>query len=506
MSKFNKPIGINESLKNRPDATLNYEGGLAYVPSAKTKLVTMVATSLIGENKFYTSGEKHDTELLSTIHSVIKDDPEFILKLAAYARNVLNMRSVSLVLLGEFANSQAVGTIQNARKYVEKTIRRADEIPELLAYQLGRNRWAPREGNKIPMMLKNGVARAFNNFDGYQFAKYNRDGLVTIRDALFLTHPRPKTPEQQKLFDQIVEDSLPIPETWETYISTNGSNTETWSHIAPKLPIFALVRNLRNLLKFDVDTDLYINKLTTPKVIHNSRMFPFRFFSAYQTIQEDTTSSMKQRKVLDALEEAMDISVDNITHIPGDTAIFCDLSGSMSFTRISQNSTIYPLDIASLFGAIADKICDNSIIGVFGATFDTVSVSKKLPILAKMEQIKNKNVGHSTNAYLAIQWLKDQGIKVDRILIFSDMQTYDSYGWGNQRSVQAEITKYRRQVNQNTFLHTIDLTGYGTVLMPEDDPKTNIITGWSEKILDYINMFEEGIGTMTKKIDNYEVV
>lgn len=122
MSKFNKTQSINESLKNRPDATLNYEGGLAYIPKAKTKLLTMVATSLVGEDKFYTSGEKHDTELLATIHSVIKDDPEFVLKLAAYARNVLNMRSVSLVLLGEFANSEAVGTVPNARKYVEKTL------------------------------------------------------------------------------------------------------------------------------------------------------------------------------------------------------------------------------------------------------------------------------------------------------------------------------------------------------------------------------------------------
>lgn len=379
-------------------------------------------------------------------------------------------------------------------------------MPEILAYQMARNTWVPRKGSKIPMMLKNGVKRAFNNFDEYQFAKYNRDGLVSIKDALFLTHPKAKTPEQQKLFDKIAEDTLEIPETWETYISVNGSNTNTWSHIASKLPIFALVRNLRNLLKHDIDTSLYLDKLTTPKVIHNSRMFPFRFYSAYKVVRDETIAFVKQRTVLDALEQAMDISIENMPHISGDTAIFVDLSGSMT-SSLNRNSTVRYIDIASLFGALSDKICDNSIIGVFGQTFDTVNVSKRLPILAKMDQIRNKRVGHATNAYLAVEWLRNQGIKVDRILIFSDMQTYDSRGWGNNsRSVQAEIIKYRRQINQNTFLHTIDLTGYGTTLMPEDDPKTNIITGWSEKILDYINMFEEGFETMAKKIENYEVV
>ena len=506
MSKFNKPESIQQSLTNRPDATLNHEGGLAYVPSAKNKLLTMVATSLIGENKFYSSGEKHDQELISTIHSVIKDDPEFILKLAAYARNELNMRSVSLVLLGEFANSQAVGTVPNARKYVEKTLRRADELPEVLAYQLNRNKWAPRKGSKIPMMLKNGVAKAFNNFDEYQFAKYDREGLVTMRDALFMTHPKAKTREQQDLYNRIVTGELAIPETWETYISANGSNKETWSHIAPKLPIFALVRNLRNLLKFDVDTKLYIDKLTDPKVIKKSRMLPFRFLSAYKVIQDEVSASIKQRQILDTLEETMELSIENIDRIPGDTAIFSDLSGSMTFHPISERSSVYPLDISSLFGAMADRICDNSIIGVFGETFKTVNVPKRLPTLEKMNQIKNTGVGHATNAYLAIQWLREEGIKVDRILIFSDMQTYNSRGWGNDRSVQAEITKYRRNVNHDTFLHTIDLTGYGTVMMPEDDPKTNLITGWSEKILDYINMFEAGTGSMTKAVDEYEVV
>lgn len=44
------------------------------------------------------------------------------------------------------------------------------------------------EGETVTLMIKHGLANAFGKFDEYQFAKYNRDGAVKLRDVLFLTH------------------------------------------------------------------------------------------------------------------------------------------------------------------------------------------------------------------------------------------------------------------------------------------------------------------------------
>lgn len=467
MGKFSKVPSVTEIV--REDSTSNYEGGLAYRPGLKTQLMKMIASSMVNENKFYSSGNDHDKKIIELIHTIAKEDPEFILKLAVFSREVLNLRSAPVMLLGEYANSEGVG-VPKSRQYVARTIQRVDEITELLAYQLKRNAASPRKANKIPMVLKNGVGLAFNKFDEYQFAKYNRKGSVTLKDAIFISHPKPKDEKQQALFDKIIDNELAIPETWETYISKNGSSKESWSYIAPKLPIFALVRNLRNLLQNEVPTDLYINKLRNKEVIKKSRMFPFRFYSAYKMVANEVPASMDQREVLDALEDAIELSIENIEKIPGKTAIFVDLSGSMR-TKLSARSMVTYLDVSSLFGAIADRICEKSVVGVFGQDFAVVNTSKSAPTLTKMKEIKDTHVGHSTNAWKAIRWLRETGQEVDRVMVFSDEQVYNSR-WGGTETLQEEMVRYRREQNPNAFLHSIDLAGYETTISSCRDRKS----------------------------------
>jgi len=511
MSKFNKPLTAEQVVSRKPGATTNFEGGLAYELDIKTKLMKMTATSLVGENKFYTSGEKADSEILDLIHAVAQKDPEFILKLALYTREVLRLRSAPVMLIAEIANAN-VGGIPNSRRYVERTIQRVDEITELLAYQLERNSQNPRN-SKLPMLLKNGVGRAFNKFDEYQFAKYDRDGAVTLRDALFMTHPKPKDAKQQRLFDKIVNGELETPETWQTYISEHGSNNKSWTHIAPKMPIFALVRNLRNLLQNNVDTDLYTDKLRNKKVIQRSRMFPFRFYSAYVTVAREVPTSIEQREVLDALEDSITLSIANIPKIEGRTAIFCDLSGSMGDT-VSSKSHVRYVDIGTLFGAMADQICDKSIVGAFGEHFDTVDMPKRMPIFQKMMQFNNVNVGGATNAWKAIDWLIKTNTKVDRVMVFSDEQVYNTdhhyigYSWGpkdKSETLQAKMQVYRNKINPNAYLHSFDLSGYPTTMIPNDDPKSNLVAGWSEQIFNYIELYEKGFATMVDIVENYPV-
>ena len=86
MSKFNQ--------KNT-NKTVNREGFPAYKMQDKEQLVTAVLTTMFGEPKFYGSTD-NDIFVLATV--ICSEDPAFVAKLACYARNVANMRSVSHVL------------------------------------------------------------------------------------------------------------------------------------------------------------------------------------------------------------------------------------------------------------------------------------------------------------------------------------------------------------------------------------------------------------------------
>ena len=61
--------------------------------------------------------------------------------------------------------------------------------------------------------------------------------------------------------------------------------------------------------------------------------------------------------------------------------------------------------------------------------------------------------------------------------------------------------EYRRKINKDFWVHAIDLQGYGTQQFV--GAKTNIIAGWSEKLLEFINLAEQGIDTQVKAIENY---
>lgn len=82
---------------------------------------------------------------------------------------------------------------------------------------------------------------------------------------------------------------LPVPETWETQISTKGNKAKVWEDLIDhqKLPFMAMLRNMRNLLLAGVQPKYIswlVKKLTDEYAVTNSRQFPFRFFSAYQVI------------------------------------------------------------------------------------------------------------------------------------------------------------------------------------------------------------------------------
>jgi 60 kDa SS-A/Ro ribonucleoprotein len=499
MSKLNKkPETIKSKIAKHPDLTSNEEGGVAFKANKKTKLMLRVISSLISEDGFYKSGKELDEDLCKSIHKVAEKDPAFILKLALYARTNLYLRTAPMVLLGEFAMSEGRGKVPNARRAVTNTIRRADEINELLAYVIEQNKTRHAFKGKLPMVIKNGVADAFNKFNAYQFSKYNRDTALTFKDAIFLTHPSPKNKEQEHIFAEIVDEKLAPADTWEVALSTKGASKETWTNVIPVMPFMAKIRNCKNFLERGVDVAPIIKTLTNPEAVHNSKQFPYRFFNAYREIEEIPGSD----KLQDAINDAMEISVDNIPVFPGITFVASDNSGSMH-SGVSGKSKIRLIEIAALFSAIVKKKSEESIISAFGQTFATIPCSSRDSILTNMKKIMNKEVGHSTNAYLAIQYLNDKKIKVDRIVIFSDMQCYNTHGYSE--SIYSELVKYKHNINPNVYTYSFDLSSYGTLQIPDNESRVCTAGGFSDKVLNFIPKFEQDKVDMLEEIEKIEL-
>jgi len=501
MTKFNEKSNeikytVGAMLASRSDATVNHEGELAFKLDPLMDLYIRTASTLVGEPKYYESGKDADAKLLSSIRRVLETDPEFVLQLAVYCREKLHLRSVPLMLLAEFANSTAVGKVPRARKYVSRVVQRADELSELTAYQLARNLVYPRK-SKLPMMLKNGIADAFGKFDEYQFAKYNRDGAVKLRDVLFMTHPKPANPERQALYDRIARDDLATPETWEVMRSTGKM---TWHQVINEifhrdgraLNYMAQLRNLRNCLEdrtvTQEDIALLCRMLSDKNAVLGSRQLPFRFLSAYREVEKVAVPDTPA--VLDALEKAVEHSIGNIPVLKGTTLIASDVSGSME-TPLSRNSTVMYYDIGIVLSMIAHEFCENSLTSIFGTEFKIYPVPRtSAGLLANTMKLRNLGsiVGCATNGYKIMQHLISTGITVDRIMIFTDCQLWNSYGDG--KNFAKLFLQYQRK-HPNVKLYCFDLSGYGNIMLPQDTRNVCLIGGWSDRVFEFVSAFEE---------------
>lgn len=487
--------------------TTNLAGGTAFQLKDRERLVTGILTSFVSEPKYY-----GDTtpEIVDAARSLVKTDPVFVAKAACFARNQFHMRSVSHMLTAEVAKGASGNPI--VRRMVRKVVERADDITNILAYHF--KTWGKRKknaavkvtrsDNPVPRGLRRGIADIFPRFDEYSLAKYKgADDEVKLRDALLIARPKPETPAQAALWKKLIEGTLETPETRETILSEEGQSKETWEKILDtgKAGYMMVLRNLKNMLEQKI-SDKHLDKvcemLKDPAQVRKSKQLPFRFFSAYKMVS--SLGNVRGTKVLDAIEDALMVSFENLPRLKGTTAIVLDESGSMHST-ISDKSMVRQIDIGNLLGAAASKFCDQALVIPFGDHSITMNFPKRTSIFDNMDKLYNSGVGWSTYLEKAFKEIDKAGVKVDRIIIFSDMQTY---GGGNcHDNPQGWVANYRKTKNSNLWVHSIDLAGYGTTKVAGD--KVNLIAGWSEKVLDYIVQVEEGGTSLVDAIDKYQI-
>jgi hypothetical protein len=117
--------------------------------------------------------------------------------------------------------------------------------------------------------------------------------------------------------------------------------------------------------------------------------------------------------------------------------------------------------------------------------------------------MEHSGVGHSTNLHEAFRVIDTLDTKVDRIIIFSDMQAYNDGGYSYRSgSCQEWTNKYRAKV-PGLWVHSIDLAGYGTTKVQGN--KVNLVAGWSDKVLEFIHQVEEGGADLIKTIEEYQI-
>ncbi|OCU01586.1 telomerase protein component 1 [Xenopus laevis] len=343
----------NSTIKSRHQSLLHQK---------KMELVSAVCCSLVSGPKFSDSSDETRAKLQALCEELSNLDSEFILKVALYTRQELNIRSTANFMLAVSAFLPACRP--HLRRYFCASIQLpADwmEVPRLYQSLAG-------QGDKLvplPSCLRRVLTLKFQEFTEYQLAKYNTRrqrgkhsvrkprvvncqsimkigrNLRSMEEGLRLLQKKFSTPPtlQKKTKDKFSMKSLiqrlhiskpahhvmsilgykypkdlysfsksglegpwqsdlsdqkmklKQPQTWERELSLKGNTGPAWEKLldSNQVPFMALVRNLRNMIRAGISQrhhNQVTARLSSESAVIKSRLFPFRFLSAYKVIQD----------------------------------------------------------------------------------------------------------------------------------------------------------------------------------------------------------------------------
>ncbi len=465
MATLNKSVKFTET---------THEGALSARINAEQQLRRSVMACMLWEDTFYESGESIADRISQAILQV---KPDKVAAIAIEARTKMKLRHVPLLIVRQMARMATHKHL--VAETLAQVIQRPDEITEFLAIY-----WKDKK-EPLSAQVKKGLARAFAKFDEYSLAKYNQDGKVKLRDALFMCHANPKYAtnplldgearivqreyvdkksgnkvakalerHDASLYAKLVNKTLQTPDTWEVALSGGADKKEVFERLMSekKLGALAFIRNLRNMQQAGCDkgkVQLY------SETVNIERVLPFRFIAAARHVPqwEPMIESMMLR-CLTAQEK-----------LSGKTVIVVDNSGSMYGAQVSKKSEIDRSDAACALAILVREIADDPIILSFSNVTTLVPARRGF---ALRDAIKNATQHASTDTYTAIR--AANSLKPDRVIVITDEQS--------QTRVSAPDCKKAYFVNVSVEKNGI---GYGA---------WTHIDGWSEAIIDYIRATE----------------
>ena len=488
MSRFNSAAATH--------TTTNLAGGTAYAMTPELELVSALLTSFL-EDKFYQSGQGRMDAIKNAMAKV---DPLFAAKAAIYARNEFGMRSVSHVTAAELFRLGANGKTRVAgqewvKRFIDKVVRRPDDATEIVSYYFAN----VRANNSEPGALKKGLALALAKFDEYQLAKYRSVGKsIKLVDIANLVHPA-----HSEAIKKLIDDELRNQNTFEVKLSEAGKSDapdakkEAWADLVTsgKLGYFALLRNLRNIIEQAPEViDRACEQLKNEKAIRQSLVLPFRFLTAADEIGK--LAGPEAKKVLMALNAALDVSAVNLPKFEGETLVAVDRSGSMQGE---------PLKRAALFAAMLVKSNLADVILWDDAARD-LTCNPADSTLTIANQIARATGGSGgTNIAAPFQHASRA---YDRIVILTDEQSWlhDSqsyFGYGARHTGPSALAEYKRRTMANPFVYDWDLQGYGTLQFPEN--QVAMLAGWSDKVFDIMKLVETDKKALVHTIERVEI-
>lgn len=519
---------FSNRVPSRPtDCVSNVAGGKAFLMDERHALAQIAVTNCF--NGTYYASANHHLELAKKAANALKNDPQFIAKVALYSRHKAYMKDMPAFL--------TVILSEIDKPLFRSVFRQVVDNGKMLRNVIQMARSGSVTGKKINVgsgTWRHAIQEWFNSQNTWSLFKASIGNNPSMPDILKMAHPKPNTPEKEALFGyflgkEIALDKLPeqvrqyeefkrhrtgpVPDVDFRMLDSLGLGEKEWTDIARNAPWTMTRMNLNTFARHGVFKDESISTIIADRIrdkelIAKSRVFPYQLYVAWKQVQNNESIPFN---VKEALQDAMESSIDNVPNVPGNGYVLVDSSGSMGSPvtgyRHGSTSVVQCVEVAGLIASAVVRKNPQTHVYTFNDSAQKVDLNPRDSVATNTGKLSA--AGGGTNISAPLRDLNIKRTKGDWVLYISDYESWmdSEYSFSyHGTNLVSEWEKFK-SMNPEAKLICCDLTPRDNSQIKSSREDTLHIGGFSDSCFDVMRNFIIGTNDnfWLKEIENYEI-
>lgn len=484
--------------------TVNHAGGSAYTLSDKAALAQLAMTGCFN-GTFYVSDQE---QLKKTLELANKLPPEFVAKLAVYARQKGLMKDMPAVLAAVVAGKDST--------LLGQIFSRVIDNPKMLRNFVQVIRSGATGRKSLGTSPKRLIQNYLESLNDEQLFKADVGNDPSLQDIIKLVHPKPSNKQRSALYGYLLDkeynkrDLCKLAKEFEAFKKELGGEIpdvpfqmltalpltdKHWAQIAENATWNQIRMNLNTFSRHHVLKDRQLVKKLAAKLsdveqVKKAKVFPYQLFTAFQNVE----ASMPV-ELTNALQDAAEASLENIPDFDGKVYVMVDTSGSMSSPvtgyRGSVTTKMRCIDVAALVAAAIMRKNPNTEVIPFDTSVHSHRLNPRDSIMTNAKTLAGFG-GGGTNCSEALAYVNRKSGKGDLVIYVSDNESWVDSGrssYGRGTATMQEWNKFKTR-NPNAKLVCIDITP-STSTQAHDREDILNVGGFSDSVFDVIARFVE---------------
>ena len=486
-----------------PADTVNEAGGKAFALPPRQALAQYAVTGCLN-GTFYASAE---TQLANVLEMVSAAGPEFTAKVALYSRERGHMKDMPALLCAALSVLDA-----DQLKAVFPRVCADGRLVRNFVQIIRSGVVGRKSLGTVPKKL---VQRWLEKASDEQILRASVGQSPSLADVVRMVHPHPADTTRAALYGWLLgrpHDAAALPDCVKAYeaykVGTSREvpevpfqmltalqlGTPEWTVIARNAGWQMTRMNLNTFARHGVFGDGKVtrtvaNRLRDASLIRKARVFPYQLMVAYRNANPEVPEEVRN-----ALQDAMEIALENVPAVGGEIVVCPDVSGSMQSPvtgeRKGSTTAVTCVQVAALVTAALLRKNGSAQVLPFSDDVVPVALNPKDSVMTNADKLAALPSG-GTNCSAPIADLNVRRVTADLVVMVSDNQSWvDGDGGGRSTATMAEWERFRRR-NPRARLVCLDLTPYGTCQAPEREDILNV-GGFSDAVFDIIARFACG--------------